>query len=131
VRRILVTASRTWTDIATIDAALKSVWGDGDAVLVSGACPQGGDAICERIWEQWGGVVERHPAAWDIFGRSAGYRRNAQMIALGADTCLAFTKDASRGASHTADLAEAAGIPTHRYEVCSVPPTRGGAAPAR
>ena len=38
-RRILVTGSRTWTDVAPIRAALATVWGDGTAVLVSGACP--------------------------------------------------------------------------------------------
>lgn len=123
-RRILITASRRWTDVATIDEALKTVWGDGTAVLVSGACPQGGDAICERIWESWGGVVERHPAAWDIFGKAAGFRRNAEMVALGAELCLAFIADGSRGATHTADLAQAAGIPTQRYEVSSLTPAK-------
>jgi hypothetical protein len=115
-RRILITASRTWTDVATVDQALKAVWGDGTAVLVSGACPQGGDAISERIWESWGGVVERHPAAWDIFGRAAGFRRNAEMVKAGADQCIAFIDKQSRGATHTAQLAERAGIVTRRYQ---------------
>ena len=38
-RRVLVTGPRTWTDTATIRDALASVWGNGDAVLVSGASP--------------------------------------------------------------------------------------------
>jgi hypothetical protein len=123
-RRILITSSRTWTHVATIDEALKREWGDGTAILVSGACPQGGDAISEQIWESWGGTVERHPAAWDIFGKAAGFRRNAEMVEAGAETCLAFIHDQSRGATHTADLAEAAGIPTQRYEVSSARPAK-------
>ncbi|MGH3922652.1 MAG: hypothetical protein ACRDTT_07275, partial [Pseudonocardiaceae bacterium] len=50
------------------------------------------------------------------YGRSAGFRRNPAIVALGADVCMALILDGSRGAGHTAGPAEAAGIPTIRYE---------------
>lgn len=114
-RRILVTGSRSWVDVETIRAALAAA-GCRGAVLVSGACPRGADAIAEGIWTAWGMPVERHPADWQRLGKRAGFERNARMVALGADVCLAFVRAGSRGASHTVALAEAAGIPVLRWD---------------
>lgn len=120
--RVLVTGSRTWDDAGVIAGALAGHYRDG-AVLVSGACPRGADALAEEYWRLLGGEVERHPADWDRYKKRAGYVRNAQMVNLGADVCAAFlmpcadprcTKPRphdSHGGSHCAGLARAAGIP--------------------
>ncbi|MGH3979878.1 MAG: SLOG family protein, partial [Pseudonocardiaceae bacterium] len=114
-RRVLVTGSRAWIDPVVIRTALRSEWSEGTAVLVTGCCPTGADRLAEQIWVSWGGAVERHPAEWKRYGRTAGFRRNAEMVAAGADVCLAFIRARSSGATHTAELAQAAGIPTRRY----------------
>ena len=112
--RVLVTGSRTWEDAGVIAGVLAGHYREG-AILVSGACPRGADAIAEEYWELLGGKVERHPADWDRFGKRAGFRRNAEMVNTGASVCVAFIRDNSRGASHCAGLARAAGIPTEIY----------------
>jgi hypothetical protein len=82
-RRVLVTGSRSWVNIETIRTALRAVWFEGPAVLVSGACPRGADQIAEQLWRQWGGRVERHPADWAQHGKAARFRRNAEMVTAG------------------------------------------------
>lgn len=112
--RILITGSRTWTHHALIHRALAAVW-HPDAILVSGACPRGADALCEACWAHWGGRIERHPANWTRYGRRAGFLRNQAMVDSAPDHCLAFIRANSPGASHTARLAQHAGIPTTIY----------------
>jgi hypothetical protein len=126
--RILVTGSRDWDDEAGVRAALTDLVAGqtGPHVVVHGACPTGGDAIADRIAAELGLTVERHPARWGRYGRSAGYRRNAAMVAAGADVCLAFIRDSSPGASMTARLAEEARIPVRRTTSSSPTPSRAG-----
>ncbi|MGW5852116.1 SLOG family protein [Streptomyces sp. NPDC055254] len=118
--RILVTGSRDWPTPEVITAALDEEYAltpaDRDVILVHGGCPTGADAIAHT----WAG---KHPAIsidiflaqWDTQGRAAGPIRNARMVAAGADVCLAFIKNGSRGATHAARLADRAGIPTRRW----------------
>ncbi|QBJ94464.1 DUF2493 domain-containing protein (plasmid) [Streptomyces seoulensis] len=120
--RVLVTGSRTWTDVGAVQRALaraaEGVPAGRELVVVHGDCPRGADAMADLWARQCGATIERHAADWrpnGVFDRAAGPRRNARMVSLGADLCLAFIRDGSRGATHCADLAEKAGIPVRRY----------------
>jgi hypothetical protein len=119
--RVLVTGSRGWTDRPTLCAALNKVEAEaGEPIaVVHGACPTGAD----RMADEWAGLLgrrtERHPAQWDLYGRAAGFIRNADMVATRPDICLAFILDSSPGATDCADKAERVGIPTVRIEATS------------
>jgi aspartate/tyrosine/aromatic aminotransferase len=117
--RVLVTGSRNWNDVETIWQAMSEVVreaGQGrEIVIVHGACPRGADWHADRWAKLADAQIERHPADWARHGKAAGFRRNAEMVQLGADVVLAFIRDNSRGASHTAALAEAAGIPVRKW----------------
>lgn len=94
-------------------------------LIVHGGCPTGADAQAD-LWAKQknstGRYVywENHLAEWVKYGKSAGMRRNAEMVKLGADLCLAFIHNDSKGASQTAALAEKARIPTTIYRSYSV-----------
>ncbi|WP_392971070.1 SLOG family protein [Streptomyces sp. LN245] len=127
--RILVTGSRDWQGIGVVRRALAEVLAilpnDQPLVVVHGDCPTGAD-IMAKAWalttftpactDDFERVTEEpHPAAWHVHGNKAGPIRNKAMVDKGADVCLAFIRNGSRGASHTAALAERAGIPTRRW----------------
>ena len=112
--RLLITGSRDWEDEEAVrfEIAGMTLLHPG-LVIVHGACPSGADLFADKAATDIGVRQERHPAQWRVNGkldRSAGFRRNAEMVALGADVCLAFIRNGSRGATHCADLAEKAGI---------------------
>lgn len=118
-KRILVTGSRDWTDKQTIATALAEAWDalgrPRDAVLVQGECHLGGaDQIAAEIWRGWDFPVESHPAEFRN-GRLLGPERNAHMVSLGADLCLAFPLPSSRGTRNCMRLAREAGIPVLTY----------------
>lgn len=120
--RVLVTGSRTWEDRALLERELDALLaGHGALTLVHGAARRGADSMAHnwglnrRHASSYGAVtIEPHPADWGR-GRSAGFIRNAEMVNLGADVCLAFIRDGSRGATHCAGLALKAAIPVRYF----------------
>lgn len=113
--RILVTGSRNWTDRDAIWAAIRAAGlraevHPQETTVVHGAAP-GADTLAADVAREFGCDVEAHPADWETHGKAAGPIRNAAMVALGADVCLAFLHGSSRGTRNCMALAEKAGIP--------------------
>lgn len=92
-----------------------------DFTIIHGDCPSGVDRMASMIITQVSFnlgisvIEEKHPADWERYGKSAGPRRNGEMVKLGADMCLAFLTNESRGGAMTAKMAERAGILTRRF----------------
>lgn len=119
--RILITGSRTWTDVTQIELQLRiacAKYLPSAIVIVHGDCHRGADHIADQYARRHRLTVEAHPADWrpdGVLDKGAGFRRNAEMVQLGADLCLAFIRNHSRGATHCANLAERSGITVRRF----------------
>jgi hypothetical protein len=115
--RILITGSRRWTDRVRLEAVLwyetTRLHPERPLTIVHGDCPYGADRMVREWCETHPDITEeRHPADWNQFGKSAGFKRNAEMVSLGADLCIAFiVPGMSRGTEHSAGAARRAGIP--------------------
>lgn len=132
--RILVTASRTWTDTTVMNEQLQAAFQEarrqGRRPVVVHGDASGGDKMADTLARLAGEKRDPHPVLpgdWERFGKTAGFRRNAVMVKAGADVCLAFIDPCtdlkctrrrphgSHGATHCADLAEQAGIRVRRF----------------
>ena len=126
--RVLVTGSRDWDRPDVLAYALGYALGElGPFILVHGAA-RGADTMAATLHEQYGFTSEPHPANWESLGKRAGFVRNAEMVDLGADLCLAFWDGKSRGTKHTIGLARKAGIPTRVYTPGGLHATEDGQA---
>jgi hypothetical protein len=114
--KIIVAGGREFNDFELlrrefIAFCLERKYGSHDIEIVSGTA-KGADKLGERLAELYEIPVNRMPADWDTHGKSAGYRRNADMAAY-ADACIVFWDGESKGTKHMIDLAKKAGLELH------------------
>ena len=86
-----------------IDVCLIDIKKDNEIIILSG-CASGADAIGERYAKENGFEVEKFPADWKKYGRSAGPRRNKQM-AERSDLVICFWDETSKGTRSMIDYA--------------------------
>jgi hypothetical protein len=111
--RLLVTGSRSWTDRVALANAINaqwSTWGRPARFTLVVGDADGADRIAREIVAAAGFDAELHVADWEQFGRRAGMRRNAEMIASGADALIACWDGVSPGTKGCIDAAAKAGL---------------------
>lgn len=117
--RVLITGCRDWFPLELVDAIvvrLVARYGD-DLVVVHGDCSTGIDLAFRMVCNLRGVQDEPHPAAWGLYGKAAGPRRNAEMVDLGAAFCISMHRNlrASAGTGDCVRKAIKAGIPVWHY----------------
>lgn len=81
----------------------------GTVKIISGGA-KGADSIGEGIADAFGFMKEIFHADWDTHGKSAGYKRNIEIVE-NSDLILAYPCEDSKGTYHTIKLAQDKGIP--------------------
>lgn len=118
--RILACGSLDWTDWRTVRQALTDVSADaedrGEPITLIHGGARGADAMADAFAHRRWWEVEVYPANWARWPGVAGHIRNQAMVDSGADVCVAFWKDRSRGTASTIEKARAAGIPVVIHE---------------
>jgi hypothetical protein len=107
--KVIIAGGRNFNDYEKLcqfcDKALSK---QTEVEIVSGTA-NGADKLGEKYANDNGHPIKQFPADWDKYGKSAGYKRNAQMADY-ADALIAFWDGKSRGTKHMIDLANRANL---------------------
>jgi hypothetical protein len=118
---LIIAGSRTFADYHIVNVqtaaflkALKELRAKRDRIQIISGTAKGADQLGERFATQYKLSLLRMPAKWDLYGKSAGYRRNECMAEM-ANACIVFWDGQSRGSQHMVEQAKEKGIPTTLY----------------
>ena len=113
IKRIVVAGCRYYNNYDEakeyIDFCIKNIRNKYELIFVSGGC-KGTDKLGERYAEENGFTIERYPAQWDKYGKSAGPMRNKEMAVI-SDYVICFWDGKSKGTKTMIDFAEQFGKP--------------------
>ena len=108
IKRIVVAGCRDYNNYDEakeyIDICIEKIRDEDEIIFVSGAC-RGADQLGERYAEENGFSIERYPAQWSRYGKSAGVIRNREMAEV-RDYIICFWDGKSKETKLMIDIAK-------------------------
>jgi hypothetical protein len=101
--KVIVAGSRDIVDYEIVKSAIVSSGFQINEIVSGGA--RGVDTLGERYAKENNILFVVFPANWDLYGKKAGYLRNAEMAKY-ANGLIAVWDGVSKGTGHMIDLAQ-------------------------
>lgn len=120
IMRVIVAGSRTIQNYNLVESTLLKFFKSKklhhqDIEIISGTA-RGADQLGEQFATKKNCKLTKFPADWDKYGKSAGYRRNAEMAKYAKESngvLFAFWDGQSKGTNHMINLARENGLEVH------------------
>jgi hypothetical protein len=107
--KVIIAGGRTFNDYDLLCRKCDRILSLQKVVEIVSGMAKGADALGERYAKKHGYQIKQFPADWDKHGKSAGYKRNAEMAQY-ADALIAFWDGESKGTKHMIELANQLGL---------------------
>jgi len=104
----IVCGSRDWNDRTKIQVMMEKLKYEGYKTIIEGEA-RGADTMARETALKLGMHVVAMPAKWQLYGKSAGMKRNQEMLDKGPDLVLAFDMG-TPGTAHMIAIAKMAGV---------------------
>lgn len=104
--KLIIAGGRDFADTGLMISSLTELVEQGkisdNPELVCGMA-HGADMLAYSLWANNRMSIHKFPADWNTHGKSAGYKRNAEMAEF-ADALIAFWDGESKGTRHMIDI---------------------------
>ena len=107
--KVIIAGGRNFRDYDKLKESCDNILVNQKEVEIVSGTAAGADILGERYAQEKGYEVKKFPAQWDLYGKSAGYKRNQQMAEY-ADGLIAFWDGKSKGTKHMIDIANKMGL---------------------
>lgn len=111
IKKVVVAGCRDYNNYTEakqyIDFCISKIRKEFTLIFISGGC-RGSDLLGERYASENHFKIERYPANWEKYGRSAGPKRNKLMVD-NSDYIIAFWDYRSRGTKSLIEYAKQSG----------------------
>jgi hypothetical protein len=103
--KVIIAGGRDFTSFPILEDCVNNCLSNQNEVVIVSGNARGADILGEKYAYIHKHTIDSHPANWDKFGKSAGYKRNEEMAKV-ADALIAFWDGKSKGTKHMIDLAK-------------------------
>jgi len=107
--KVIIAGGRNFRDYDKLRESCDNILVNQKEVEIVSGTAVGADTLGERYAQEKDYEVKKFPAQWDLYGKSAGYKRNQQMAEY-ADGLIAFWDGKSKGTKHMIDIANKMGL---------------------
>lgn len=105
--KVIVAGGRKFKDYELLKSKLDTILAEKrktHRIYIISGMAQGADTLGERYANENGFTILGFPAEWNLYGKSAGIRRNAEMAKVG-DALIAFWDGESPGTKNMIETA--------------------------
>lgn len=107
--KIIIAGCRDFNNYVLLKSKLDFYFKNVEVTEIVSGAARGADTLGELYAKENNISVKQFPAQWDLYGRSAGFRRNEEMAKY-ADALVAFWDYESRGTKDMINRAKLYGL---------------------
>lgn len=113
--KVIIAGSRGFDDYRNLEYFCDVVLMNEENITIVSGTANGADKLGEKYTINRKYKIDKFPANWDKYGKSAGYIRNSDMADY-SDILIAFWDNKSKGTKHMIDLANKKNLKVVTYE---------------